>query len=97
MQEDGTSQELVSGNELEKLSSLFDQFQYSDDPTSTETQKTEVEFNKMVDDIYTGKVKPEYPDVSLYEFRGFLFCACKKFLRAQDKRKLLPKKITEKP
>jgi hypothetical protein len=97
MQEDGTSQELVSRNELEELSSLFDQFQYSDDPTSPETQKTEDEFNKMADDIYTGKVKPEYSDISLDEFRGLLFCACKKFLRTQDKKKLLPKKITENP
>jgi hypothetical protein len=81
MQEEPTSQGIISRDDLAELSVLFDRFEFALDPTSDDCKLAEVEFENEVERLYRDKVVQNFSGVSLMQFRCHIRGLCRKFLK----------------
>jgi len=78
---DSDASTAVSRAELDRLASLFDRFEFADDPDAIETREAEESFNREVARIYNEKVLGRYQSISLDKFRSAVRTQCRRRLR----------------
>jgi hypothetical protein len=81
MSEDHASEGLVSRADIAGLALLFDRSEFAIDPTSEDCKLAEIEFEDSMKRIFSEKVAPNHPEVSLIAYRCHVRGLCRKFLR----------------
>jgi len=77
MRQDTSSGGVVSEDELVRLTELFLKFEGATDPLSNRCKESESEFNSLVENIYTEKVKPAYDSIAFSYFRSYVRNVCR--------------------
>jgi len=78
MGQDPSPAPVVSRDELDRLVTLFRQFEGAGDPLSRACREAEGDFNLMVEQIYAEKVKPAYESIPLSVFRSYVRLQCRR-------------------
>ena len=81
MSETGSSEGLISRDDIATLSGVFDRSELAIDPTSQDARLAEAEFEDQIKLLYATKVQPDHSSVSLSLFRSKARSLCRAYLR----------------
>jgi len=87
-EESESSHWVVSADELGRLTELFIKFDGALDPTAIEPREAQIEFRKMLEIIYTEKVKPRFLSIDFNAFLRYARIECRQ--RAQSQFRQFP-------
>ena len=81
MPEDEAPEGIITRDDIEALSLLYDQYEFAIDPTSVECKAAEVEFESILKQLYYQKVSPAHPEVQFGFFKSQVSFMCRAYVR----------------
>ena len=83
MSEDKPAAGVLTRAELAAIASLFDRFEFSDDPLSLAAREAESQFNHKVSDLYRGQIAGQFSSITEVAFRAKIKTICRALIRKQ--------------
>ena len=77
MPEDPSADGLISEDELKRLTELFIQFEGATDPRSRKCREAEVDFDELIDRLFTEKVEQAFKLINRFQFKSFARHICR--------------------
>lgn len=69
---------IIPERELSRLAELYLRLEGAIDPISTATKEAQQEFDSLVEEIFTERVKPQFPSLLLFQFKSAVRNECRK-------------------